>query len=421
LIPRTPALWAAASIAAGCVAQDQAERPSEPTAESAPQQGLLIEELYYAGAKPEGGADHYYSDQFLELVNATDAPMDLSGILIGEVFGAAGEINDGMTPDSFRESMPDQVVLASVWRIPDGVVVPARETLIIAHDGTNHLPFSTVDLSGVDLEAFVADSGGDDDSPTVPNLELVHFTGGYDWLLTVFGPSIVVLQAGTELGDQPGPYSDLKTAPTESVIDAIETLMDRNSGDFKRLPDAIDTGHAWVSGTYSGKSLHRIHDGEAWQHTADSGADFTKGPPAPALGQGSGAVTGEVWLELGTGRFSYEPLQDEIEVVAGPQGGWHVDVSLRFGGFEPDGVVVVYDAVDANTADAVSFTTVAQLSQTSVLPADDGWERVGDRVVLDIATVDEVVGRDIVVRVTAEVGEGTWSDERPVTVVDLEP
>ena len=385
--------------------------------------GLLIEELYYAGAEPLGGADHYFSDQFVELVNASTEPMDLSGVLVGEVFGSAGEINPGMQPDSFRKSAPDRVVMSTLWQIPGGVSLEPGETLIIAHDGANHRPFSTVDLSGADLEAYVAQSGGDDDSPTVANLNPVFFSGGYDWLLTVFGPSLVILEAGTILEVEDGPSGELRSAPVASIIDAIETLMDGNSRRFRRLPEGVDAGFAHVSGTYTGESLHRVRVDERWQDTNDSSADFVVGPPSPTESVGVGVVTGDPWVELGAGLTTFSPLTDgdPIELVAGHQGGWHVDVSVRGGGFGPDGVILSYEALDATTAESLAFDTYAQLSTGSVIPTEDGWERVDDRIVFDVPDPDEVTGRSLVLRVTASLEGGAWSDERRVVVVDEEP
>ena len=42
----------------------------------------------------EGADDADLDDEFLELVNASDRPLDLSGLLIGEVFGTAGAIKN---------------------------------------------------------------------------------------------------------------------------------------------------------------------------------------------------------------------------------------------------------------------------------------------------------------------------------------
>lgn len=382
---------------------------------------LLVSELYTSGAVPAGGTDHYFSDQFVELVNAAGHPLDLSGVRIADVFGVAGPINPGTTPDSFAGSHPDQVVMSSVWRLPEGTLLEPDAALVIAHDGTNHRPFSSVDLSGAAFEAYVADSGSDDDHPTVDNLESIVFNGGFDWLMTVFGPSVVLLDVDTPLASVQGPLGDLPAVPVEAVLDGVDTVMDADAGAFKRLPPSVDAGYAWVGGPYTGESLHRRRDGDGWLDTDDSSADFEIGPPDPARSVGSGGVFGTPWVELGTGHASYEPLTqgDEVELVAGAQGGWHLDVAVWFGGFGPQGVALVYEALDVG-AQRVSFVTQATLAEESVLEAEEGWHRVGDRVVLDIDDPGVVVGQDLILRVTAALDEQTWSDERQVRVVDTQ-
>ena len=269
----------------------------------------------------------------------------------------------------------------------------------------------------------MAESERDDDHPTVANLESVVFNGGFDWLVSVFGPSLVVLAADTPLTAEPGPIGELAKAPVANVLDAIECLMDADAAAFKRLPDSLDAGHAWVSGPYVGESLQRVRNGDTWQDTNDSGADFTIGTPDPSFVVASEGIYGEPWIELGTGHTTFTPITngDNIELVAGIQGGWHIDASLRFGGFGPDGIVVVYQAVDEQ-AQTISFTTQATLSRGSVLEDGEGeWLRVGDRVVLDIPASDEIVGTTAIMRVTAELDGQTWSDERTVVIVDESP
>lgn len=119
---------------------------------------------------------------------------------------------------------------------------------------------------------------------------------------------------------------------------------------------------------------------------------------------------------------AFAPVTDgqPLELVAGPQGGWHLDVALRFGGFGPDGIVVAYEALDP-AAERVGFVTRTTLATAGVLPDGDGWIRLGDRVVLDVPGPAAVVDTSVVLRVTAELGGETWSDERVVTVVDEVP
>lgn len=402
------------------IAQDTAPVPAV-----APGPGdLLIEELYYSGAAEAGGADHYFSDQFIELVNTTSGPLDLSGVMVGDAYGSAGAINPGMEPNSFVSARPDEVVLCTVWRLPEGTRLEAGGRLVIAHDGTNHRPFSSIDLSGAAFEAYVEGSGRDDDHPTVDNLESVAFNGGFDWLMTVFGASVVVLSADAELGQETGEFGEtLVVAQASAVLDGVEALMDADSSAFKRLPASVDAGLAWVSDTYTGESLHRKRLGEGWQDTDDSSADFEVGAPDPGRAPTPAGVFGEPVVELGTGVAGFVALTDgdPVELVAGLQGGWHLDVSVRFDGMGPDGVLLVYEAVD-ESASRISYVTQALLEERAVIEvASGGWERVGDRVVLDLIDATSLVGSTVVLRVTAELGGQTWSDERRVTVVDDEP
>ena len=108
---------------------------------------------------------------------------------------------------------------------------------------------------------------------------------------------------------------------------------------------------------------------------------------------------------------------DTVAIVYGPQGGWHIDATLRFGGFGPGGISIAYEAVGTD-AERISFVTQAELVEFNVLEADEGWVRVGDRIVLDIRDPSEVVGREAILRVTAALGDQTWSDERRVQIVD---
>lgn len=405
----------------GCSSETTEEVPPEVPARPPMQGELLISQLYTSGAPPAGGADHYFSDQFIELVNVASDPLDLSGVRVADVYGNAGAINAGMSPDSFRDALPEHVVMSSVWRVPDGARLEPGEALIIAHDGANHRPFSDLDLSSAGFETYVAERDQDDDYPTVKNLESVVYNGGYDWLMTVFGPSVVILDGTSELGEESGPFGPLPTAPVDAVLDGVDTLMDADSTAFKRLPDAIDTGFGWHEGPYTGTALHRVRvDGE-WQDTNNSSVDFVLGAPNPTLPTETDGVFGDPFIKLGGGPLSWESRDDgdDMELVAGPQGGWHLDVAVWFDGFGPGGVQLNYEAVNVE-GDRVSFVTQAQLFQVSVIPAETGWYRFGDRIVMDIRNTDEVVGEELILRLTAALGDQTWSDELTVRVVDEE-
>jgi len=245
--------------------------PPEP---EGPEGRLVIEEFYYSGAAPTEGRDHYFSDQFIKLRNVSDVPVLAGGLLVGDVEGLAGVINPGNTPNA-RNDDPSVIYFSNLWRVPgapEDVIVEPGGCLLIAQDAGQHTPYSTIDLWDADFETVI--EGGDDtDDAIVPNLESVHFTGGVDWLVTVFGPTIVVL----------GPLDDdaliregrsLKV-PTTTLVDTVEALMDADSGDFKRLHADLDAGFTYVSGTYTGESVRRVRTADgSLQDTHDSTADF---------------------------------------------------------------------------------------------------------------------------------------------------
>ena len=169
---------------------------------------------------------------------------------------------------------------------PEDVLLPPGATLVIAQDASTHNPYSPVDLSEAHYETFVEKYDNDTESAGVPNLESVWYGSGYDWLVTVFGPTILVLDIDADDLLQAGGSTGPAKAPVSAVVDTMEALMDANSGDYKRLDASVDSGFTYVSGTYTGESVRRIRDDNGdLIDTNDSGADFeVLSMPEPATG-----------------------------------------------------------------------------------------------------------------------------------------
>jgi hypothetical protein len=239
---------------------------------------LLIEEVYYSGAVPTAGIDRYYSDQFIELENIADVPVMVGGLILGDAPGLSGQINVGNTPGGPYVDDPDFVYLSSAWRIPgapEDVLLQPGESLVIAHDASTHNPYSPINLLDADYETYVEEFGQDFDDAVVPNLESLWYTAGYDWLVSVFGPTIIVLSIDAEDLEPAAGRNGPVRAPVSAVVDTMEALMDEDSGEYKRLHSTVDSGFTYVSGTYSGESVRRLRDSEgALIDTNDSGADF---------------------------------------------------------------------------------------------------------------------------------------------------
>ncbi len=245
--------------------------------------GLVIREFYYAGARGTTPDAHYFSDQFVEVANNATEPVDVAGLYVADLDGPSGEINPGTRPTTFQ-SDPAHVYAANVWRVPDDAprLLAPGESVVLAQDGTNHMPDSPLDLSDADWETFVERTDmRDRDHPTVPNLTRAHFTGGVDWLVTVFGPALVIFRVDdlAALERRSTPIGARVRVPVEAVLDGVEALMDADSGAFQRLPPAVSRGFVHAAGTYTGQSARRrpaamVRGRTVWQDTGDTGADF---------------------------------------------------------------------------------------------------------------------------------------------------
>lgn len=125
-------------------------------------------------------------------------------------------------------------------------------------------------------------------------------------------------------------------------------------------------------------------------------------------------------LAVGQGVVAFTALeQDRVEIVFGPQGGWHIEPAVRAWGLDAEGLILGYDLVDDQGVSVV-FAVEAVLTSGRVRALDDGgWERVGDRLVLDITGIDEVSGRQFTLSLLATPVEGApFGLDTAVTLVD---
>lgn len=136
---------------------------------------------------------------------------------------------------------------------------------------------------------------------------------------------------------------------------------------------------------------------------------------------GPDAAARPMRVELGEGLTAYRALPTqsaEVELVFGPQGGWHFDLAVRVMGGDPEGMGLRYAVVDAAGVE-IQIPTDVRLNARRVVPEAEGFVRVGDRAVLDIRDGAALVGQTLTlsVRATSRTG-ATASDQRAVTVVD---
>jgi hypothetical protein len=147
--------------------------------------------------------------------------------------------------------------------------------------------------------------------------------------------------------------------------------------------------------------------------TTDAGRDAS-GPDAH--GPDAGAV-----LEIGTGEEGFEPLGDppEVELVHGPQGGWHLTMAMRVWQLAPVGLRwQVHRADDGRVLADLGL----DVRPGSYVPIDGALVRAGELVILGIDRAGEVVDRGV--RIDAYVRAATGemaARSMTVRVVDREP
>jgi len=231
---------------------------------------LVIKEVYYPASRtPSGGT--YFSDQFVEIYNNATDTVFADGLFIADAFGPAGQINPTTVPTPLQ-SQTASVFVSSIWQIPgtgrQHPIAPGQ-SIVIAQDGINHRddpngnPASPVNLGNANWETFNERPDGRDlDSPSVPNLTRVVHRGGFDWLLAVFGPGVVIFRApnvaALDTTLVPGTTGTWVTrVPNTLVVDAFEALQNGNSAAYKRVPAALDAGFVFATGTYTGESARR--------------------------------------------------------------------------------------------------------------------------------------------------------------------
>ncbi|WP_353266036.1 DUF4876 domain-containing protein [Gemmatimonas sp.] len=253
---------------------------------------LVIKEVYYPASRtPSGGT--YFSDQFVEIYNNATDTVYADGLLIADAFGPAGQINPTTVPTPLQ-SQTGSVFVSSIYQIPgtgrQHPIAPGR-SIVIAQDGIDHRndpngnTASPVNLATADWETFnLRPDGRDLDSPSVPNLTRVVHRGGFDWLLPVFGPGVVIFRSGNVAALDstlvPGTTGTWVTrVPNELVVDAFEALQNGNSAAYKRIPAALDAGFVFATGTYTSESARRrvattIGTRRVLRDSNNSSADF---------------------------------------------------------------------------------------------------------------------------------------------------
>lgn len=137
---------------------------------------------------------------------------------------------------------------------------------------------------------------------------------------------------------------------------------------------------------------------------------------------GSPLPTEPLELELGAGRTEFVELSEDtptLEIVSGPQGGWHLEVTLQLTHY--DGAPLVLD-YQARTLDgrSLGFPAEYAVDADRLLEEEGGrFLRVGDRVILDVTGPEVVEGLEVrVICRASRNGQTLAETERSLQLLD---
>ncbi len=129
-------------------------------------------------------------------------------------------------------------------------------------------------------------------------------------------------------------------------------------------------------------------------------------------------------VEIGTGVTSFVAVDDgaNVELVNGPQGGWHVDVTLRLYQVDPQELTMRIEGYDVASGASVGIPIERVLTERRVQPEGDHWLRLGDQLIFAIDGPEEVVDTDVRIEARITTPEGaTASAQKVVHVIDELP
>lgn len=125
-------------------------------------------------------------------------------------------------------------------------------------------------------------------------------------------------------------------------------------------------------------------------------------------------------VELGTGLANFVDIPRagaDLELIAGPQGGWHLEATARLYDLNVEGLLLSYRIERAGTV--ISMPVEFALSERRLTRDGDRWLRAGDQVRFAITEPADVVGDVVELFVTADPTDGDpVTDSRTITVVD---
>lgn len=242
---------------------------------------IVINEVYYSGPANSG---LYYSDQYIELYNASDQTQYLDSLIVCRA---------SQTPDYIGQFCEVYYAYQVPGNGKDYPIEPG-ELVVVAQDAMDHVKMGgaagSIDLSNADWECY-NQLGNDLDNPNVPNLTNINPNKKIDFMIGLSGNGVVLAKVTdhSKLAFNDKGYILFNF---EDVLDAVEYAT--NPDATKAMDPRLDAGFAGIGiQRYSGKATerHNPETGAAGYDTNNSTFDFvTLRRPTPGYQHAIGDV-----------------------------------------------------------------------------------------------------------------------------------
>ena len=268
---------------------------------------LVIKEVFYSCSRTPANAT-YLKDNFFEIYNNGPDPVFVDGLCIGTTSNySSASINfadaEGnlVNADGTHTGIKadDYLCMNSVvWQVPGNgstYLLNPGESFVIASYATDHTAEdknpNSIDLSSAEFETVCDNyiTNGQVDNPDSDNMILLnpaqatitkqYMPSALNAGFILFAPSTPVENATLVANYASGKVSGTYTPVLRSdVLDGINWV--KNSTALGWLPEDIDAGKTFVSGTYVNESIVRVKEGSSeagnpvYKDTNNSANDF---------------------------------------------------------------------------------------------------------------------------------------------------
>ncbi len=259
---------------------------------------IIIKEIYSGGCSKAPYEGYYQSDRYFILHNNSAETEYLDGLCFGTLDpynsnAPAGNVWATTDPETgatlFREYAP---VVEAVWALPGSgqefPLQPGEEAIVALNGAIDHTLQYPESVNLNREECFVCynptlypnisyhPAPGDRISPERYCEVLLKVGKSNGYIISNGSPTLILFRAPEEIDmvayledranstvTKPGSTEICVKIPWDWVLDGVEVYNGAASNNVKRLPDSVDAGFVFLSGTAMGHTLYRHLDEKA--------------------------------------------------------------------------------------------------------------------------------------------------------------